>query len=444
MLHAIDGSILEGGGQILRCSMTLACLLQKSISITSIRSGRPKPGLSAQHLTGARLIQSISAGSSLIGAELGSTELVFHPGDRLCSDSYQADCETAGSVTLMVQSSLSCLALTSSIFQRHIKPDNGAHTIALKLEGGTNVSASPPVDHLKHVLLPLLARHCGIKASVTIERRGYYPRGGGRIQLSISPVNSITPIILETQGSLIDLCAVVYGHADDCLLRELEQSLRNEFHSKPLVAKDGSMVSEITIFNSSLSEAVPDIKSEAITESMRDATSSSRDRDESSNRQHNQHRSSHENTNIHSRRKVVMGIGCQLWAHTSSGAILSVNIFIDTKTLGHDLTQEVIERLAKDVSTELRTLALTGACVDEYTADQLVLYMALAGGDSHAQSSLLVEPVSVHSSLHIETAVKITSDLSGAQFTFQEVSVDGENAKNRLLRCAGFGFMNNG
>ena len=54
-LHVdIDGSMGEGGGQIIRISICLGCLMNQSVRVQKIRAGRSKPGLQRQHLTGAK------------------------------------------------------------------------------------------------------------------------------------------------------------------------------------------------------------------------------------------------------------------------------------------------------------------------------------------------------------------------------------------------------
>ena len=103
----IDGSVLEGGGQIIRMSVGLSALLKKSIRIYNIRAGRSKPGLKAQHVNGLKLVQKLSGGV-LKGAELDSTQIFFEPGDlsENKEQTFEIDVKTAGATTLLAQVSL--------------------------------------------------------------------------------------------------------------------------------------------------------------------------------------------------------------------------------------------------------------------------------------------------------------------------------------------------
>ena len=58
--------------------------------------------------------------------------------------------------------------------------------IRLRATGGTDVAWSPPLDYLRHVKLPFLRRH-GIVAGITSARRGFYPVGGGAATLTLGP-----------------------------------------------------------------------------------------------------------------------------------------------------------------------------------------------------------------------------------------------------------------
>ena len=76
----IDGSVMEGGGQILRMSAGLAALFSRPIRILKIRAGRAKPGLKGQHLSGLTLMRDLTGGL-LEGAALGSAQIQFRPGE---------------------------------------------------------------------------------------------------------------------------------------------------------------------------------------------------------------------------------------------------------------------------------------------------------------------------------------------------------------------------
>ena len=160
----IDGATLEGGGQVIRSSLSLAFLQpSRPLRLHSIRAGRPKPGLANQHLVGARLAAALS-GRALTGDYKGSTELVAAAHEeRPLPPSLEAAAETAGAVTLMLQAALPPLLFCAPGRQ-------------LLLRGGTDVNFSPPAAHSALVLAPLLAR-MGVCLDTRVAARGFNDGG---------------------------------------------------------------------------------------------------------------------------------------------------------------------------------------------------------------------------------------------------------------------------
>uniref|UniRef100_A0A8C2LEC8 RNA 3'-terminal phosphate cyclase n=1 Tax=Cricetulus griseus TaxID=10029 RepID=A0A8C2LEC8_CRIGR len=90
----VDGGIMEGGGQILRVSTALSCLLGLPLRVQKIRAGRSTPGLRPQHLSGLEMVRDLCDGH-LEGAEIGSTEITFIP-EKIRGGIHTADTKTAG------------------------------------------------------------------------------------------------------------------------------------------------------------------------------------------------------------------------------------------------------------------------------------------------------------------------------------------------------------
>ena len=170
MIH-VDGSSGEGGGQIIRTALSLSAITKKEVSIDNIRAGRPNPGLAAQHLTASKAVRKVCRGT-LDGAELGSSSLVFHPGE-IVGGKYEFNIGTAGSVTLVAQTIIPILM--------HAKKES-----EISIIGGTHVMKSPGYDYFEKVFIPAI-RHMGIDIESEMVRPGFYPKGGGQIRLRIKP-----------------------------------------------------------------------------------------------------------------------------------------------------------------------------------------------------------------------------------------------------------------
>ncbi len=211
-LIEIDGSYGEGGGQILRTALALSAILQKPFTIHHIRSKRKNPGLQAQHLEAAEALARITEAQTE-GFKFGSQKITFIPQKILPGD-YQFEVRTAGSVSLLLQAVFLPLCLAN-------EKSN------LTLVGGTHVPWSPPFHCLSEVLLPTL-KSMGVSAEATIEKWGFYPKGGGKIQLKINPVHEFKPIYLFDRSPLkkirgISAISNLPKHVAD---RQREQALK--------------------------------------------------------------------------------------------------------------------------------------------------------------------------------------------------------------------------
>jgi RNA 3'-terminal phosphate cyclase (ATP) len=183
----IDGAEGEGGGQVLRTSLALSLITGKPLRMENIRAKRAKPGLLRQHLTAVNA--SATIGDAIVdGATLGSTSLTFTP-RALRAGEYSFAIGTAGSTMLVLQTILLPLALAGEMS-------------TVTIEGGTHNPSSPPFDFIDRAFLPLLHR-MGADISLTLERPGFYPAGGGKIAVRIAPAKRLARLELEERGELV-------------------------------------------------------------------------------------------------------------------------------------------------------------------------------------------------------------------------------------------------
>ncbi len=199
MLH-IDGRTGEGGGALLRVALGLSVLTGKAFRMTHIRAGRPQPGLKHEHLHCVRILQQL-CDAKVTDATLGSSELVFIPG-AMKNARLTHDLETAASTTLVAHS----IILATAFSGKHVR---------VTLRGGTDVRWSIPADYLANVLKPALLPI--VDCTVQTVRRGYYPRGGGEVVLTVRgrPAGAAIPQLEYTRrGRLLAIKGVAHATTD--------------------------------------------------------------------------------------------------------------------------------------------------------------------------------------------------------------------------------------
>ena len=184
----LDGSVGEGEGQILRTSLGLSVVTGQPFRVHSIRARRSRPGLMRQHLCAVRAAAEVS-GATLSGDEIGSRELIFQPGPAR-SGTYHFAIGSAGSATLVLQTVLPALLLAEG-------------TSTLVLEGGTHNSMAPPWDSIDRAFFPLV-RRLGAQVSGALHSYGFYPAGGGKIDVTIEGGAKLGELVLRDRGKIVE------------------------------------------------------------------------------------------------------------------------------------------------------------------------------------------------------------------------------------------------
>lgn len=313
----IDGSFGEGGGAIIRNALALSALTKKPFKISNIRKGRPKPGLMAQHLTAVLAVQQI-CNAEVKGAQLNSTELEFIPKD-IESRTISIDVGTAGSTTLILQA-----LLLPSIF--------ALGKVRIKLTGGTDTKWSMPYDYFENVFHPHIAHLADFK--VKLEKRGYYPKGAGKLDIIIHP--KIKIIDYNSFEEFLDAIRDKFPKFNLLEFGKIEK-IRGISHAASELKKADVAKRQVSGAKQELSKLDYDIK---IDSQYSDSLS--------------------------------LGSGITLWAKTNT------NVIIGADALGERglRAEEVGKKAAQNLLAELEKQAPT----DKYLADQLIVYLAFLGG----------------------------------------------------------------
>ncbi len=346
----VDGSMMEGGGQILRMALSYGALLGVPTRIYNIRQGRSRPGLRPQHLKTAETVARMCGGEA-DGLRIGSPEVALIPGS-IPGGNYRVDIGTAGSVTLMLQ----CLAPIAAF--------SGAPT-RLVIRGGTNVRWSPPTPFMDKVIWAAL-RSMGFRGSLSVQREGFYPKGGGLVSAEFDPVEGLAPLFAHGRGVSaargVSICGRLPGHIAERQGRAAEARLG-----------EAGIAADI------------DVRVESGRESP-----------------------------------LSPGSVICLWASGSPG------VFMGSSSMGE--RGKPAERVGEEAAGALLFEVGSGAAVDRYTGDNLILWCSLASGESDFTVSELTP--------HIETAAELARIFTGAD-------VRRDAAENGArIRINGIGLRN--
>ena len=182
----IDGSKGEGGGQVLRSSLSLSMLTGQPFEMKNIRAGRRKPGLMRQHLACVRAAQEI-CDAELMGDAMHSQSLIFKP-KKIKAGNYEFAVGSAGSAGLVLQTLLPALMMCDS-------------KSCVKVSGGTHNPLAPNADFLMETFIPQLSK-MGFAVDLELKRHGFMPVGGGALEARIDGKSQLKALNLMADKPL--------------------------------------------------------------------------------------------------------------------------------------------------------------------------------------------------------------------------------------------------
>jgi len=318
-LIEIDGSEKSGSGTILRTAVALCAITKQPLHICKIRQNRFQPGLKPQHLE-AVLTAAKLCSAELKGAVVNSRELWFRPGE-IRGGNYEAEIGTAGSISMLLMTVLPMCAYAEDTVHLHVS------------HGGTDVPHSPTINYIRFVLLPTL-RRMGFNVKLTVNKYGYYPKGGGEITLTAEPCKSLQALNLESFGNFKSIKGIsVCTYLADRKVSERQATAANDFLQRR------GYKTEIQMINDTSN---PQQKGSSLT----------------------------------------------LWIETDTGAILGADAIGELKKTSETVGTEAGTKLYEEITAK--------PTVDIHLADMLIPYVALAKAKSTYVTREMTEHLSTN------------------------------------------------
>jgi RNA 3'-phosphate cyclase len=223
----------------------------------------------------------------------------------------------AGNYNIDVGTAGSCtLVLQSLMLPAFFSPGK----VSIQVRGGTDVKWSPSIDYLRFVFLPLIGKF-GCRASVELADRGYYPAGGGRVTAEIVPSKLRVTELLKA-GKIAAVKGLSHAHLGLKGAKVAERQVKG---------------AEYAIRNDLLDKGFPG--GLAFVQEYVNTPS--------------------------------YGSGITLWALTEN-SVIGADALGEKGRRAEDVGIEAGKHLIEDISSN--------AALDRYMADQIIPYLAIAGG----------------------------------------------------------------
>eukprot|EP00462_Mataza_sp_D1_P026933 CAMPEP_0175177068 /NCGR_PEP_ID=MMETSP0087-20121206/34170_1 /TAXON_ID=136419 /ORGANISM="Unknown Unknown, Strain D1" /LENGTH=222 /DNA_ID=CAMNT_0016468983 /DNA_START=91 /DNA_END=756 /DNA_ORIENTATION=+ len=77
------------------------------------------------------------------------------------------------------------------------------------MKGGTNAAYAPQIDYCTRVFGPTVKRYFGLNFDLQVKQRGFFPKGGGVVELHTVPTRSIPPVCALNRGKVVSISCFV-------------------------------------------------------------------------------------------------------------------------------------------------------------------------------------------------------------------------------------------
>lgn len=231
-----------------------------------------------------------------------------------------------------------------------------------RISGGLFQDFAPNAFHAKYVFMQVLKKF-SLDTDIDIIKPGYVPRGGGIIKITVKPVaEKIIPAQLLKQGKVMKIEGVsLSSNLSD---RHVSERMASECNK---ILKARGLNADIRIINDT--------------------------------------------------KAIQKGAALTIWAKTDSGCIIGSDVAGKIGRTAEAIGENVAKNLLEDLDS--------GATVDRFAADQIIIYAALADGESEYVIPRMTE--------HIESNLWLIQDILGT-----EVFIEGNNLK---IKGAGLKVM---